>query len=45
MGAFEDTAHVQGPPGAPIVRVNGIALMAGVEVHRPKKKGKGQIEQ
>ena len=45
MGAFEDTAHVQGPPGAPIVRINGIALMAGVEVHRPKKKGKGQIEQ
>ena len=45
MGAFEDSAHVQGPPGAPIVRVNGIALMAGVEVHRPKKKGKGQIEQ
>ena len=44
MGAFEDSAHVQGPPGAPIVRVNGIALMAGVDVHRPKKKGKGQIE-
>ena len=44
MGAFEDTAHVQGPPGAPIVRINGIALMAGVEVHRPKNKGKGQIE-
>ena len=44
MGAFEDSAHVQGPPGAPIVRVNGIALMAGVEVHRPKNRGKGQIE-
>ena len=44
MGAFEDTAHVQGPPGAPIVRINGIALMAGVEVHRPKNRGKGQIE-
>ena len=45
MGAFEDTAHVQGPPGCPVVRVNGIALMAGVEVHRPKKKGKGEIAQ
>jgi hypothetical protein len=44
MGAFEDTAHVQGPPGAPIVRINGIALMAGVEVHRPKNKSMGQIE-
>ena len=45
MGAFEDTAHVQGLPGAPIVRVNGFALMAGVAVHRPKKKRKGQIEE
>lgn len=45
MGAFEDTAHVQGPPGAPIVRINGIAMMAGVEVHRPKNKSKGQIEE
>jgi hypothetical protein len=45
MGAFEDTAHVQGPPGAPVVRVNGLALMGGVEVHRPKKKRKDEIEQ
>jgi hypothetical protein len=45
MGAFEDTAHVQGPPGCPVVRVNGIAVMAGVEVHRPKKKGNGEIAQ
>jgi hypothetical protein len=48
MGAFEDTAHVQGPPGAPVVRVNGLALMGGVDVHRPKKPKKrrdGQIEQ
>jgi hypothetical protein len=45
MGAFEDSANVQGPPGAPIVRINGFALMAGVEVHRPKKRDKGQIEE
>jgi hypothetical protein len=45
MGAFEDTAHVQGPPGCPVVRVNGIALMGGVDVHRPKTKGKGEIAQ
>ena len=42
MGAFEDTAHVQGPPGAPVVRINGVALMGGVEVHRPKKKRQGR---
>jgi hypothetical protein len=38
MGAFEDTAHVQGGgPGGPVVRVNGLAVMGGVEIHRPKK--------
>jgi hypothetical protein len=37
MGAFEDSAQVVGPPGCPVVRVNGLALMVGVEVKRPKK--------
>jgi hypothetical protein len=37
MGAFEDSAQVVGPPGCPVVRVNGLALMGGVEVKRPKK--------
>lgn len=36
MGAFEDTAQVVGPPGCPVVRVNGLAMMGGVEVKRPK---------
>lgn len=38
MGAFEDNAQVIGPPGAPVVKINGLALMAGVEVRRPKRK-------
>ena len=36
LGAFEDNAQVVGPPGGPVVRVNGLALMGGVEVKRPK---------
>jgi hypothetical protein len=37
LGAFEDNAQTEGPPGSPVVRINGIALMGGVEVKRPKK--------
>lgn len=48
MGAFEDMTRKRKhddsdqspPPGAPIVIVNGVALMAGVEVKRPKRKKK-----
>ncbi len=43
MGAFEDSARVTGPADGPIVRINGVALMGGVDVHRPKKR-RGQIE-
>lgn len=39
MGAFEDRApgrrHI---PGAPTVRITGLAIMGGVEVKGPKKK-------
>jgi Domain of unknown function (DUF1707)/Cell wall-active antibiotics response 4TMS YvqF len=38
MGAFEDSAHVQGVPGGPVVRINGVAIMGAVDVHRPKKR-------
>ncbi|GAA3461259.1 DUF1707 domain-containing protein [Saccharothrix longispora] len=40
MGAFEDSTHKGEPtiPGGPVVRVTGFAMMAGVEVRRPKKK-------
>jgi len=43
MGAFEDNAHVRGVPGGPVVRINGLAIMGGVDVHRPKK-GRREIE-
>ncbi len=44
LGAFEDNAQVEGPPGAPVVRINGVALMGGVEVKR-SKKSRAQIEE
>ena len=44
MGAFEDTARVQGVPGGPVVRINGLAFMGGVEVKRAKKS-RGEIEE
>jgi len=43
MGAFEDNAQVQGTPGCPVVRINGLALMGGVDVHRRKRR-RGEIE-
>ncbi len=38
MGAFEDNARVQGAPGRPVIKINGLAMMGGVDVHRPKSK-------
>ncbi|WP_231642589.1 DUF1707 domain-containing protein [Nocardia sp. NRRL S-836] len=39
MGAFEDRAPARRYiPGAPTVRITGLALMGGVEVKGPKKK-------
>ncbi|MFL6145816.1 MAG: DUF1707 domain-containing protein [Labedaea sp.] len=44
MGAFEDNARIEGPPGAPILKITGFAMMAGVEVRRPKKKKQKRVE-
>jgi hypothetical protein len=38
MGAFDDNAHVTGPPGAPVVKITGLAFWGGIEVKRTKKK-------
>jgi Domain of unknown function (DUF1707)/Cell wall-active antibiotics response 4TMS YvqF len=39
MGAFEDSTHKTPTiPGGPVVRITGVAIMAGVEVRRPKRK-------
>ena len=43
MGAFEDHARVQGPPGCPVVKINGLALMGGVDV-KLAKNARGEIE-
>ena len=37
LGAFEDNANVRADPSGPVVRINGLALMGGVDVHRAKK--------
>jgi len=39
MGAFDNrTTDTPTVPGGPVVRVTGLALMAGVDVKRPKRK-------
>lgn len=47
MGAFEDSAHVIGPPGGPVIKITGFAFWGGVEVKRPKikKPKKKHLEQ
>jgi hypothetical protein len=41
MGAFEHSAAGSGSPGGPVINVNGVAVMGGVEVKRkPPKKAK-----
>lgn len=49
MGSFEDHTRADRdrerpspPPGAPIVRVNGLALMGGVDVKRPERTSRGR---
>lgn len=41
MGAFENTVRENtAPPGSPVIKVNGLALMGGVEVKRRKPRKK-----
>jgi hypothetical protein len=46
MGAFEHSSVGEGPPGAPRVIINGVAIMGGVEVKRkpPKKSKREKLE-
>ncbi|WP_253889290.1 DUF1707 SHOCT-like domain-containing protein [Actinokineospora diospyrosa] len=45
MGGFGNSIRTQGPPGSPIVRITGMAIMGGVDVRPPKKpKNKKQKE-
>ncbi|AZI57372.1 DUF1707 and DUF2154 domain-containing protein [Nakamurella antarctica] len=36
MGAFDDKSHCDCGPNAPVLRVNGVAVMGGVEIKRAK---------
>jgi hypothetical protein len=48
MGGFENKVLTQGPPGSPVVRVTGFAMMGAVEVkppRKPKKKRREEIEE
>jgi hypothetical protein len=38
MGAFDDNARVNGPPGGPVVKITGFGFWGGIEVKRPKVK-------
>ncbi|WP_285503037.1 DUF1707 domain-containing protein [Actinokineospora sp. NBRC 105648] len=37
MGGFGNSIRTQAPPGSPVVRITGLAVMGGVEVRPPKK--------
>ncbi|WP_307867751.1 DUF1707 SHOCT-like domain-containing protein [Umezawaea beigongshangensis] len=38
LGGFEDRTSGNALPGAPVVKITGLAIMAGVEVRHPKRK-------
>jgi len=41
MGGFDQTEHAPAaPPGAPVVRVRGLALMGGIDVHRKVRRSR-----
>ncbi|HEX3648078.1 MAG TPA: DUF1707 domain-containing protein [Pseudonocardiaceae bacterium] len=44
MGGFDHKASGDGPPGSPVVTINGLAIMGGVEVKRPKRKKRKRDE-
>jgi hypothetical protein len=44
MGEFERAADGPGVPGSPVLRITGLALMAGIEVRRkPRKSDRRQL--
>lgn len=40
MGGFGDRATQEGPPGSPVVRISGFAMMGAVDVHRRTPTGR-----
>ncbi len=47
MGGFDHRGAGYGPPGSPVLTINGFALMGGVEVKRRKrrKRKRDSVEQ
>jgi hypothetical protein len=45
MGGFDHKATGDGPPGCPVVTINGLAIMGGVDVKRAKPKNKRKRDQ
>ncbi|HET9258199.1 MAG TPA: hypothetical protein VFO16_23790 [Pseudonocardiaceae bacterium] len=44
MGGFNHAASHEGPPDAPVVRINGFAFWGGAEVKRRNRKQRGALE-
>ena len=44
MGAFENRTTARNIPGAPTVRITGLAIMGGVDVKGPKRKKRKEID-
>lgn len=44
MGAFENRTVGRHIPGAPTVRITGLAIMAGVDVKGPKRKKRKELD-
>ncbi len=44
MGGFDHKGAHEGPPGAPVVTVSGFAMMGGVDVRPPKRRGHNDRE-
>ncbi|WP_436492217.1 DUF1707 SHOCT-like domain-containing protein [Actinokineospora sp. HUAS TT18] len=45
MGGFANSVRTQAPPGSPIVRVTGFAMMGGVDVRSPKKRKEKKVRE
>jgi len=45
MGGFANSVRTQGPPGSPIVRITGFAMMGGVDVRPPKKRKDNNVRE
>ncbi|CRK59831.1 hypothetical protein [Alloactinosynnema sp. L-07] len=45
MGGFANSVRTQAPPGSPVVRVTGFAMMGGVDVRSPKRRKEKKVRE